>query len=222
MEAITISPPDVSSLTAHGGHLAELVNNLVIDSPETYMAGAELVVSIKQARQEAKDRFADSREAAKQAKAAVDNLYNSLDRPLAGHESTLKGKLQSWDNEQERIRREQQQAAQLAAQKAEEDRRLREAEQLEAAGKPEEAARVIERPVVAPPVVLARTTPKVEGLVHKFKPWDYRIVDESKLPRQYLTPDITKIRGVVRAMGEQTNIPGIEVYREKTVAVSGK
>lgn len=42
-----------------------------------------------------------------------------------------------------------------------------------------------------------------------------RIVDELKIPREYLVPDTTKINKVALAGVE---IPGVEVYEEKTVA----
>lgn len=43
-----------------------------------------------------------------------------------------------------------------------------------------------------------------------------RIADESLLPREYLIPDLKKIEAVAKAGVE---IPGVEVYEEKSIAV---
>lgn len=48
--------------------------------------------------------------------------------------------------------------------------------------------------------------------------WKFRIVDASKLPREYLTPDETKIGGVVRALKGDCQIEGVEVYEDKVVS----
>jgi hypothetical protein len=63
--------------------------------------------------------------------------------------------------------------------------------------------------------------PKVEGVSLR-KGWAFRIVDAAKIPRKYLVPDEKAIGGVVKALGQQARIPGVEVYRDTTVAASGK
>lgn len=77
--------------------------------------------------------------------------------------------------------------------------------------------------VVTPPIVLQSTTVPQKGVVMRKTP-KYRIVDENKIPREYLMVDEAKIGKIVRAMGEQAQamIPGIEVYMDSNVAISGK
>ena len=83
-------------------------------------------------------------------------------------------------------------AARLAAEEAEANRRL-EAQMMPAA-----------------PVVEA-VAPKVKG-VHTRRSWQFRIVDAAAIPREYLAVDETKIGKVVRALGAETAIAGIEVF----------
>lgn len=62
--------------------------------------------------------------------------------------------------------------------------------------------------------------PKVEGVsLRKTVKW--RIVDASAVPAQYTTTyvDPKKVEPVVKAQGLGTQIPGIEVYEEQSVAV---
>lgn len=55
--------------------------------------------------------------------------------------------------------------------------------------------------------------------------WTFRVVDENQVPREYLVLDTKKIQGVVTALKDKTNIPGVEVFKENTIrrtATNGK
>lgn len=47
----------------------------------------------------------------------------------------------------------------------------------------------------------------------------FRIVDEAAIPRAYLSVDEKKIAAIIKALGEQANIPGIEFYEGTVVSV---
>lgn len=131
--------------------------------------------------------------------------------------------------EQERLAKE----AAVAEARAEELRR--EAEEARAAGELQTAARLESRAESAeakaetvemqarmvPTPIVNREPPKVAGLSTR-ENWSFRIVDPSKLPREYLMADEAAIRGVVKAMKGRTNIPGVEVYRDDIVAGTGR
>lgn len=61
-------------------------------------------------------------------------------------------------------------------------------------------------------------SPRLDGVSFPDN-WGYEIVDESLLPRTYMRPDDKKILGVVQAMKEATDIPGVTVYVKKNVSV---
>ena len=52
--------------------------------------------------------------------------------------------------------------------------------------------------------------------------WTFTVVDEAKVPREYLILDEVKIRKVVQALKDKTNIPGIVVRMETSVRRTGK
>lgn len=54
---------------------------------------------------------------------------------------------------------------------------------------------------------------KIEGL-HFRRCWKARIVDQSKLPRNFLKPDEVAINEYVSRLKEKASIPGVEVYFE--------
>ena len=94
---------------------------------------------------------------------------------------------------------------------------MQEALEAEAQGETETADAIINEPAYVPPVVVAKTLPKVAGMSIR-ENWTFRIVNPNLIPREYLKVDEVKIGGVVRSLKEQCRIPGIEVYKESTVA----
>ena len=73
------------------------------------------------------------------------------------------------------------------------------------------AAMVVAQPPPAPVKTVA---------VQMRESWEFEIVDPTAVPREYLSIDETKIRGVVRSLKGATNIAGVMVYRRDVVANS--
>jgi hypothetical protein len=125
------------------------------------------------------------------------------------------GRLTSaYDREQERKRQEKQREAEAKAKKEAEERALKEAAELEAAGDKEAAEAVISAPVTPPPVELPSTTPDLDN-THYRDNWKVKSIDENKLPREYMTPDSVKINKIVKAMKGDTAIPGVTVWNDR-------
>lgn len=114
--------------------------------------------------------------------------------------------------EEERITRERL--------KAEEDERLKKAQELQDSGRTEEADEVLEEPIIVAPAVLPNA-PQVKGTSYR-QNWKYRIDDANKIPREYLMPDTTKIGMQVRTTKEKTKIPGVTVYAEEKAGFSSR
>jgi hypothetical protein len=128
--------------------------------------------------------------------------------------------------ERERVaaeERKQREAEIAAAQKAG-DLRKREAEKLR---KESEAAEARERQRAADDakaaaenvqeVTVKAAVPTVSGIKARVN-WKFKIVDETKIPREYLMPDEVKIGSFVRATKKPgAVIPGIEAYSEDSI-----
>ena len=52
--------------------------------------------------------------------------------------------------------------------------------------------------------------------------WDFEVVEAEKIPRKYMVPDLVTIGKVVRAIKDQTDIPGIRVFAKTSVADRGR
>lgn len=136
--------------------------------------------------------------------------------PLTRAERVIKAGITSYRSEQRAIQEEREQRLREQARKKEEERMLAEAQELEAAGQAEEAEALIEQPVYSPPVVLPKEK-KVQGISTRTV-WKWHLRNKSVLPKQYLTVDVVALNKVVAALGQQCDIPGIEVYCEEIVS----
>jgi hypothetical protein len=68
---------------------------------------------------------------------------------------------------------------------------------------------------VAPVVQSAR--PKVAGVATR-EVWTFRVEDETKVPREFLTIDESKLRRYVAAMKGDAKVAGVRIYSERQVA----
>lgn len=187
---------------------------ITITNNEDYQRAANFLLSIKATRKKINESFdpiiAKAHAAHKEAVAQK----KKVDEPLELAERMVKPLMAAYDTQQEQLRREEENRLREQAKKQEEERMLREAESLEKQGQYEAASEVIAQPIYVPPVVVAKTVPKISGVVFR-EIWKFRIIDASKLPREYLIPDEVKIGQVVRALKSSTNIAGVEAYAEK-------
>jgi tetratricopeptide (TPR) repeat protein len=99
-----------------------------------------------------------------------------------------------------------------------EQARIAEAARVTAAAAEAEAKR--EAAAMMPQaIVVHQEPPKVPGLSRR-KVWKFRIDDVTKLPPEYLIANEKRIGAVVKALGEDANIPGVTVYAESVMAAS--
>jgi hypothetical protein len=158
-----------------------------------------------------------------------------LEAPLILGEKWLNGQMTAYYQEQERIRKAEEDRlrqeaiqAEMKRRQEEEERKMAEAAALEAAGAKDEADQLISEAIQAKeePVVIEvqdPETPKVQmngATVKKY--WDFEIINEALIPREYLKVDEVKIGGVVRALKEKANIPGVRVFQKSTLSATGR
>jgi hypothetical protein len=62
--------------------------------------------------------------------------------------------------------------------------------------------------------------PQADGIQYRSS-WKFEIIDESKIPREFMTPNLRMIQGVVLQQKSAAEIPGVRVFEEKIVASVG-
>lgn len=250
---VEVTVPMPSDAAADRAQMAlSAARSMSIATAEQYEAGAHELQAIKAKHREIDEARKQLVKPIDEARKRIQDFFRAPLEFLEQAEGIVKQKLTAFQNEQERIRREEQRRAEEAArkererleaqareaerkarEKAEADRRA--AEEAAAAGRAQEAARLAARAsateskaaekagqleqraaaVVAP--IIEREVPKVAGLKTR-EVYKFEIVDASKLPREYLIPDESRIRKVVNALKADANIPGVRVYADKQQA----
>jgi len=172
---------------------------------ELAWAGDQLaqIVSLKKRVEEKRKFFVDPLNA--QVK-QINAMFKRWLEPLERAERKLRDAIAAYKVEQERKRKEQEE---FLRRKREILERLAREKKLEVAVPP---------PVEQPPVPAAVKT-STGATVATRKVWTFRLVDINLVPREYLTLDEAKVRKAIAAGVRE--IPGLEIYQEERVIVSG-
>lgn len=210
---------------------------LAVTDASTYERAAEMLTGIKALRQEVDAAFDPIIADAHQAHKTACRQKQQAEAPLAEAERILKSGISAYHTEQERLRQIEQRRLQEEARLQEEQRRLEEAAALELEGNrtenPEllyEANEMIERPVVAPPVLAPSTTPKVAGIVHRDN-WGAQLVSLPVLIKfvaahpeysNLLSFNTAAANALARSLKSNLKIDGLRAVNTPTVAASGR
>ncbi len=191
----------------------------VISDNNVYIIVAQYVVEAKESIKIIKEYFKPRK---KDAEIAYKNWIQAEKEALSPWEhisETGNKAMTAWNIEQEKLRKEKETRLRHEAEKAEEDRRLEEALQIENEGgynAKEEAEAIINEPVFVPPVIIEKTVPKQAGLTMTTN-WKWRLKDINLVPRQYLQVNEVAVSAAVRSLKNAANIPGIEPYPEQSM-----
>lgn len=197
----------------------------------SYDVAVELLKGIKSLRKEAEDHHRPMIDAAYRAHRAACDALKRIDEPLKQAETQVKGRIGGWEMEQERIRREEQRRREEEARRLAEEEILANAIAAEASGaSPVEVAAIVEEaataPLVAPPPpppayekaagVAVRTSYSAE--VFNLMDLILHVARNPELSN-LLAPNLTAIRALARAQGEQFKVPGVRLVKLANVAV---
>lgn len=235
-----IATVDDTSLVVTGDALSREIEALrVVDDP-SFQRAAELRRGLGGWIKTAEEFFAPMKSAGfKTWRAICDResavigpkkaMYKALGERMADHEQAMQRRRQAAEAAAQR-ERERLEAEARAAAEAEEarlraeaqDRILEDAIAAEEIGDTQAVAFLLEepayipqvqaQPVFVPPVQVSMPTSKGTSFTST---WDFEIVNEAQIPRQYLMPDLKQIGAIVRAQGRRTQIPGIKVVERR-------
>lgn len=142
---------------------------------------------------------------------SINESFKSILEPLRMAQSLFRGKLNAYEAEQERIRKEEQ--ARIEAEKA------KAAAELEDAGDTEAAEEIRNEPVPE-----AKTSVHTqESSSHVRKVWDFEVEDESKIPRKFFVLNESMVKATIRQQakdGKKPEVPGVRAFQRTSVAVS--
>jgi len=198
----------------------EVIDKVTADrASELIVAGKKLIKAIK-------DYFEPMKKAADESKRQILEAERQELSKIEPVVADLSAKVSRWLADEERRRRE----AEEARRRAERDRLMLEAELAMKAKEAEQIKNESERRRVEDRIIaeVARREAELEPIpdvpvaakadgVNLRDNWTFEIVDESLIPREFLKPDEVKIRSVVIAQKDKTNIPGIRAVNRPII-----
>lgn len=199
---------------------------LRIADAASYAGACEFLKGIKALRAEIADTFEPHIKRAHESHRALLKEKADAEAPLAEAERIAKSALVTYEGEQARVQRAEAARLQAELRRQEEDRRLAEAVELEAAGDSAEAEALIAAPVDVPVVAVAPTTPKVAGIAYR-ETWGAEVENLAALVKYvaanpqfagFLTPNMPALNGQARSLKGQMQIPGVKAVCTRDVA----
>ena len=186
--------------------------SLVIQTDEDYAFAGEFGNMLKKKASQVTTFFKPMKDSAYQAHKAVCDREKAMLTPLRNAEKTVKQAMSAYIAEQERKRREAEEAARRAAE-AERERKIQEAATLEAAGDADGAEAAFEEAAIMDDaasyaVVPAAATPKISGVQI-----DPKMVPLAVAGVEIRPVDQAAVMRLIRTSKGQIEIPGI-TYRQ--------
>lgn len=224
-------------LTAKALAIGPLNGNLiVISSPEAYELAALTGMAIARMRAALETTLRPNIDKAHKVWKAGLAVLNNYDKPLAADQDRLRAGMLEFKRaerkkeleEEARLNREQELAAEQLAKEQSVELQLHDAINAESRGEPEIAEIILNSAPMpmsaafAAPIRVASVVPKVEGTTTK-ENWQWVAKDESKIPDEYWILDTKAIDKVVKALKDKANITfggGIHAYDAGTVSFS--
>ena len=212
-----IIPAEAVQITQDVDSVLKTYDNYEITTPTAYATAGEDLKALKADLKVLDAKRKDLTRPLTESKKKIDAFFGAPMDRLKAVISKVSSAMIGWHNEQERIRKAEEDR--LRAAKLKEAARLaKHAEKAQARGDTKKLdefdARSSEVSFAAPAVVPSTT--KVEGLAMT-QLWRYRIVDEEQIPRKYMIPNAKMLGELARTMKGLAEIPGIEVYAEDSV-----
>lgn len=236
--------PSKDALERDSRSWADKARGFAVTDKQSCENASYLLRSIKTLRGQVQAWFAPHVEAAmetkRKAEAARKGLTDEqarIEAPLIDAESVLKRSLLDYEAQEERARLAEEQRLQAEAQRRAEEVTLAAAAAMElearATGNVEmlaEAADILEQPIEAPVVVVAKQTAKVQGVTYRDN-WKAHpsvnvkalaaAVAAGTVPETFLTVNMTAINQFARATHGAQPVPGVKFYNDRQIAARG-
>ena len=216
-------PEEESKLDQKVSLIEQQASSVVVASEEGFAYAGELTKQVKEMQKQVTEYWEPMRKSTYDAYTAVNQHKKQMLDPLASAEKILKRKMGDYTMEQERLRREREEAMRKAAE-AEMARKLDEAAEAESRGDAAGAEFAMAEAEVMEGVAVGGSiqpqAPKVKG-VSRTKTWKITKIDSEKVPISLngmeLRPDDEKlVHQLNKASKGKISIPGVE-YKEDVI-----
>ena len=185
---------------------------IVVSNQASYDMATDACKNLKAMMAAVADTFGPIAKKAHEAHKEVLAQQKKFMEPLELADAKLRMKSGAWFAEQERIRK----AAEMEARRKAEDEALARAKEAQDSGNDNAAEREITEKLVVDftdvPVASKNGVVYVTSYIAN-------VVDMSKIPAEYMVPDMVKINAMVRATKGKILIPGIIIEEKQTMRI---
>ncbi len=209
------------------------VQEMEVRTAESYTYAAEYLKKIKAAMNKINEELLEPlRESKRGIDKTLSKFKTSFFNPLQSAEGIVKSKISLYDDQQEKVRQEKEAALQREADRKAEAERKRLEKKAEKVKTPElkEQYEDEARDVVAPNVHVESTVPKIDG-ISKRQTWKGLITNKHAFVEAALKDgalmamiEISQsgLNNIAKATAGQVNYPGVEFYKDSSIAAGVK
>jgi hypothetical protein len=197
--------------------LVEKANLMMIIDDANLTIANQFLIDCRQMRKRIGEHCDPVIEQAHKAHKAAVRQKKIFEEPVIKAEQIIMPKITKYRSDQEQKRLAEEKRLREEAERKAQEEALAQAIEAEQSGAIEIADEIMAAPVqfVAPVV---KDLPKMESVSER-EVWSFDVVNINLLPKEFLIVDEKAIGRVVRAMKDKTNIPGVLVKCNKTLAV---
>ena len=152
-----------------------MATSIVITNNDGYREAGELLVTIKKVKKTIEDYFSPLKSAAHKSWKQICDRENEEIEKLDPAIKYLNTQMTTWNTEQEKLRKAEEDRLRQEAYKIEEEDRLAAALQAEQEGCKEEAEAILSEPTFVPPPIVESFVPKISGQTMATT-WKHRVV----------------------------------------------
>ena len=217
MNEIRAVPAEAVAKTEQTQALSQSYDNFEIATASAYAHAGEDLKQLKSAWKEIDALRKSLTKPLDHSKKKIMDFFREPLNRIKQAESKVSSAMIGWAKEQERIRKAEEERLR-EAQRKEAARLAKLAAKAEARGDREKASEFDSRAEdvgFAAPVAVPKTT-KIAGLAMT-EIWKYRVVDVSKIPRQYMIPNDKMLGQMARSSKGLFKVEGVEFYSEDSV-----
>jgi colicin import membrane protein len=224
-----VEAPDVEELEFESMSWPERAKACAVTNDATAIAAGEMLTGIKTLRARIAETMDPIIRSAHNAHRVACDQKKTLDAPLLEAETTLKRAIGAWTEAEDRRRREEEARLREIARKAEEDARVAEAADLEAAGEGELAQQVLEMPAFAPSPTLPKPA-AAAGVTTQLR-WKAELVDlralcravaDGTAPIEAVSANMPTLNRLAVALKQSFNVPGVRAVSERSVTARAR
>lgn len=234
---IPIQENKLQKIETHSASVVDTVKALAITNEEEFVSAKELYLMVSDAEKQGKKWLKDIVDPFKKAVKNAENQIKPFLTPYLNAKLLLREKLEVYVAEvdaankkiaeAERKAREEENKKREEAARLENERIQKEHEEALAKAKAEnkeakiEAPKTVEAELVEPEPVqkVDHSSKTALGGVHTRKTMTFKVVDETKIPKEYFMLDEKKVR---QAMKDGVVIPGIEFFAKSSIVARAR